>query len=380
MKNILYILLFLVYSCDDLGEQSGPLDYNGLISEGWSNFMQGNYDRSGEFFLNILDIDPSLIFYYSDAYLGLGWSAIYNAKNISGADSTSFSDRFELRQSAKQWFYEAIDEIDSYTGEEPLPDNLISDLYAGLSYTYSSLVLYNELDPYMLNEDTDNLVNSALEYSELVLLSDQNYSFLYDPENINANSLHLLRAQLYLMIEDYEQAEQEITLIESPSIQINFELISEQNDNSFDMFLYAGFEGQDKHLFEMTMLSDSTYTLTRSFTPSYPCLDLINDGLVLQDNEIVECLNSFYSNNLEYQFTIRVPNSINDILDDQSSCELEDLFWIEGVGCVDSWMYIAEEINDGDCLNNGYRNLFINEDDTLTTINACFGSCSDCQN
>ena len=128
MKNILYILLFVVYSCDELGEQSGPLDYNGLISEGWSNFMQGNYDRSGEFFLNILDIDPSLIFYYSDAYLGLGWSAIYNAKNISGADSTSFSDRFELRQSAKQWFYEAIDEIDSYTGEEPLPDNLISDL------------------------------------------------------------------------------------------------------------------------------------------------------------------------------------------------------------------------------------------------------------
>ena len=145
MKLILYILLFLIYSCDDLSEQSGPLDYNGLISEGWSSFMQGDYDKSEEFFLNILEIDPSLVFYYSDAYLGLGWSAMYKAKNISGIDSTSFVNRFELRESAKEWFYEAIDEIDSYTGEEPLPNNLISDLYTGLSYTYSSLVLYNEL-------------------------------------------------------------------------------------------------------------------------------------------------------------------------------------------------------------------------------------------
>jgi len=117
MKLILYILLFLIYSCDDLSEQSGPLDYNGLISEGWSSFMQGDYDKSEEFFLNILEIDPSLVFYYSDAYLGLGWSAMYKAKNISGIDSTSFVNRFELRESAKEWFYEAIDEIDSYTGE-----------------------------------------------------------------------------------------------------------------------------------------------------------------------------------------------------------------------------------------------------------------------
>ena len=51
---------------------------------------------------------------------------------------------------------------------------------------------------------------------------------------------------------------------------------------------------------------------------------------------------------------------------------------MDGVGCVDSWIYIAEEIDDGDCLNNGYRNLLIDESDSLTTINACFGLCGDC--
>ena len=378
MKLVLYILLFLIYSCDDLSEQSGPLDYNGLISEGWSSFMQGDYDKSEEFFLNILEIDPSLVFYYSDAYLGLGWSAMYNAKNISGTDSISFINRFELRESAKEWFYEAIDEIDSYTGEEPLPSNLVSDLYAGLSYTYSSLVLYNELDPYLINEDTDDLVSSALEYSDFVLSADENYSFLYDPETINSNSIHLLRAQLFLEIESYEQAQQEIALIESPSTQIDFKLISNQDEDLYNIFLYAGFQGQDKHFFQMAE-TDSTYELTRSFTPSLPCIDLIHDGLDIQENEIVECLNAFQSNILEYKFSIRVPSSINDIIEDQVSCEQESLDWIDEVGCIDSWIYLEEEIDSGDCLNNGYRNLLINELDTLVTINACFESCEGCQ-
>ena len=62
MKLSFYILLMLFYSCSDLREESGPLDYNGLITEGWSNFMQGNYIKAQEFFLNVLEIDPSFNF------------------------------------------------------------------------------------------------------------------------------------------------------------------------------------------------------------------------------------------------------------------------------------------------------------------------------
>ena len=85
-------MLFL--SCDDLREESGPLDYNGLITEGWSSFMQGNYIESQEFFLNVLEIDPSLISYKSEAYLGLGFSTLFEAKDIVGIDSLSFLNRF----------------------------------------------------------------------------------------------------------------------------------------------------------------------------------------------------------------------------------------------------------------------------------------------
>ena len=79
MRLYIYILLLLFFSCDELGEESGPLDYNGLITEGWNNFMLGDYVKSQEFFLDVLDIDPSLISYYSEAYLGLGFSTLFEA-------------------------------------------------------------------------------------------------------------------------------------------------------------------------------------------------------------------------------------------------------------------------------------------------------------
>ena len=110
MRLYIYILLLLFFSCDELGEESGPLDYNGLITEGWNNFMLGDYVKSQEFFLDVLDIDPSLVSYYSEAYLGLGFSTLFEAKNITGIDSLSFSNRFNLRSQAKDWFFEVIDE------------------------------------------------------------------------------------------------------------------------------------------------------------------------------------------------------------------------------------------------------------------------------
>ena len=115
-------------------------------------------------------------------------------------DSLSFLNRFTLRNQAKDWFFEVIDEVDSYTGEEPIPDNLILDLNAGLAYTYSSLALYNEFDPYMLTGSTEEFVANALNYSGLVISEDSNYIFTFSPENINSNNLRVLRAQLFLQI------------------------------------------------------------------------------------------------------------------------------------------------------------------------------------
>ena len=377
MKLSFYILLMLFYSCSDLREESGPLDYNGLITEGWSNFMQGNYIKAQEFFLNVLEIDPSLISYKSEAYLGLGFSTLFEAKDIVGVDSLSFLNRFTLRSQAKDWFFEVIDEVDSYTGEEPIPDNLILDLNAGLAYTYSSLALYNEFDPYMLTGSTEEFVANALNYSGLVISEDSNYLFTFSPENINSNNLHLLRAQLFLQIENYDQALQEILMMDLQNTTVNFKVDNNDIQSSYKIFLYGGFERQDKHFFEMSSVGDSIFVLDKSLTPSFPCTDLINESFTLTNNEIVECANSLNSNKYEYIFSIQVPNSINDNLVDQFTCEESNLDWIEGVGCVDSWMYLEEQLEGQDCIDNGYRNLLIENTDTII-VNTCFGTCEEC--
>ena len=377
MRLYIYILLLFFYSCDELGEESGPLDYNGLITEGWNNFMLGDYAKSQEFFLDVLDIDPSLISYYSEAYLGLGFSTLFEAKNIIGIDSVSFSNRFNLRSQAKDWFFEVIDEVDSYVGQEPFRENLILDLNAGLAYTYSSLALYNEFDPYILIGTTEEFVNNALNYSELVISNDPNYLFTYSTEDINSSTLHLLRAQLFLEKEDYNQALQEILMIDSQNINVTFKVNSNDIQNSYKIFLNGGFQGQDKHLFEMSSISNGVFEVDRTLTPSFPCTDLVNETFIITNNEIVECINSITSNVYEYSFSIQIPNSINTNLVDQSSCETSSLEWVEGVGCVDSWMYIEEQLEEQDCIDNGYRNLLIENSDEII-VNACFGTCQEC--
>ena len=378
MKLYIYILFLLFYSCSDLTEESGPLDYNGLITEGWNNFMQGEYAKSQEFFNDVLTTDASIInYYHSEAYLGLGFSTLFEAKDILGTDSLSFANRFDLRSQAKDWFFEVIDVVDSYAEEKPLPDNLILDLNAGLAYTYSSLVLYNEFDPYMLTGSTEEFVANALNYSELVISDDSNYLFTYSPENINSNSLHLLRAQLFLQIEDYNQALQEILMIDSQSTNVNFKVNNNDIQNSYKIFLNGGFQGQDKHLFEMSSNGNGEFEIDKSLTPLFPCTDLVNETFSLTNNEIVECINSLNSIVYEYSFSMQVPNSINNNLVDETSCETSNFEWIEGVGCVDSWMYIEEQLEEEDCINNGFRNLLIENSDTLI-VNSCFGTCLDC--
>ena len=377
MKLYFYIFLMLFYSCDELIEESGPLDYDGLITEGWNNFMQGDYVKSQEFFLNVFEIDPSLISYKSEAYLGLGFSTLFEARDIVGTDSLSRENRFNLRSQAEDWFFEIIDEVDSYVGEEPLPDNLILDLNAGLAYIYSFYALYNEFDPYINPWSTETMVANALNYSELVISEDSNYVFTFSPENINSNNLHLLRAQLFLQIENYNQALQEILLIDSQNTNVNFKLDNNNIQSSYKMFLNGGFEGQDKHLFEMSSIGNGIFELDRFLTPLFPCTDLINESFTLTNNEIVECINSLNSNKYEYIFSMQVPNSINDNLVDQLSCETSNLEWIEEVGCVDSWMYIEEQLDGQDCIVSGYRNLLIENPDTII-VNACFSTCQEC--
>ena len=380
MRYYLYILLFFIYSCElpDIGEHSGPLDYEDSITEGWSNFMDKDYEMAEELFLEALNSIPT---YDSQALIGLGWTWIYHAKELTGADTQIlFEERLQLRELAKERLLIAYDEMINYPSEAEIPYNFDPklDLYAGLSYVNSSMVLYNEY----YGENSDELVNSALAFSDSVLSNNHNYFFSYDSTNINSNSIHLLRAQLFLELDNYSEAENEISQIDMISSQIIFNLKRTEDNSPYDLFLNVGFKGQDKHLFEMASTSDSTFELTRSFTPLFPCVDLIVDSLEidLSNNEIVECLSSFPTDILEYQYSIRSPNSINQDIADNDECEFQNLDWIEGLGCVDGYIFLMEDLDDPECITNGFRTLSVNEFNSLMTVNSCYNSCGNCDN
>jgi len=374
MIRYLYILGFFLFSCDQLLEQSGPLSYETLITEGWGYFLDGNYDMSEELFGEVLDIDPSLVPYYSEAFLGLGWSNLYNAKSLSGSSVDDFYQRLALRDSAHVLLMLAYNEISEFNGSENDKVLLLSlepDLYAGLSYAISSLILYEDY----YGDETDELVNNALNYSDSLLVLAPDYYFVYDSSNINTNSIHLLRAQLYLEIDEYALAEEEISEIDLISSDIQFNVEHEYDNSNYDLFLYVGFKDQEKHLFQMESTSDTISQLSRSFTSLLPCVDLIVDNIDLTNNEIVECLNSFPTNLLEYKYSIRIPNSIDESITNNADCYYYGYDWIENIGCVNGYIFLMEEFEDSSCLSNNFRTISVNQSDSLTTINSCYNSC-----
>ena len=142
MRYYLYILLFFIYSCElpDSGEHSGPLDYEDSITEGWSNFMDKDYEMAEELFLEALNSIPT---YDSQALLGLGWTWIYHAKELTGADAQIlFEERLQLRELAKERLLTAYDQMINYPSEAEIPYNF--DLIEQISqYEKSSIIVDN---------------------------------------------------------------------------------------------------------------------------------------------------------------------------------------------------------------------------------------------
>ena len=537
MRYYLYILFIFIFSCEEIQENSEALPYGFLISEGWINFENGDLDSAEELFLDVLDFEEEMLPYYSAAYLGLGWIKLYQAKTLSGDPSDNFNYSHDLRIEARDYFNLILDECDDEDqigecSELSIPNEIIFDAYAGLAYSNSLMAMYEDfyygdeeyscslnnqrfstliecesscvqyLCDIELNEQNyDNLndceyecsggtcnladlcsnislsfTESALEYSDILLNNNPDYYFVYDSDIINANSIHLLRAQLYIDINDYDQAQEEISLVNFPSSSITFTLEDfEGNPNSsYDRYIYIGFEGYNNSKHYMPMETDLYYDCyfscenftnemscidgcewventeeeevssicqgeyneeilipvsedcgvdclegeceflyfkshtTNTFTPMLPCLDLIIDEVDLDDQEVVQCLESFPTNTLEYRFAIRFPSSIfygyeceTGLLDlyptldicnsncsdgecvlvdiDEVNCdsapEYIDAEYIDGIGCIDGYMYLMEEFED-DCLEDEYRLIEIQESESSISLSSSFGLCS----
>ncbi len=536
IQKLIYILTFFAYSCEEIQETTEELPYDFLISEGWQSFEDGDFDLSEDLFLDILDFDEGMIPYYSAAYLGLGWTKLYQAKQLSSEPVNNSDTMEDFRVSANSYFNLILNEcsIQDESGlcsNLDIPEYLILHTYAGLSYSNSLLAMYEDINDRFscsstnqIHEDIEEceencvfygcslneelysdsadcesgcveseeegttvhgsctpepasclnasipLTNIALNYSEFIN-DNPNYYFTYDPDNINANSIHILRAQLYIDIGDYEAAENEIFQVDFVTTDITFTLSDSYEDpyNSYNRYLYVGFEGENNSKHYIPMDTDFPYydcyyscdsitdqencldgcqwldatgcqeeisdmyidynscestciggecqasyssSVMVAFTPLLPCLYTYEPDIEIDftDEEIVQCLESFPTNTLEYKFAIKFPVSIvegyectegtstNDdistfyiteqgcidncsngecqIVDfDYANCASQtDLEFIDGIGCIDSYMYSMEEI-ESDVCSNGFRLIDIIQPGLPLSSSSFFDHC-----
>jgi len=302
---------------------------------------------------------------YTEAYIGLGWCKLYSANTLLSPDYES--ERYILRKESFDNFNLAYQELQDNIDLDKIHKAI---LFAGLSYSSSTLMLHEN---YLVSDGAiiDGYAESAIEYSDSLINIDSDYYFMYDSTNINSNNIHLLRAQMFLELENYVSAQDEISEVNFSSTHITFNLDSlyQGPESSYDMYLYVGFKGQDKHLFPM-----NEYSITRSFTPLLPCLDLIIDNIDLENDDIVECLNYMPSNILEYKFAVRIPSIINN--DSYNNCQFD---WYDNQ-CVEEWIISLENLSENEeCSNDGYRILNVLGDEGMSFLSpVCYGSCQLC--
>ena len=63
---------------------------------------------------------------------------------------------------------------------------------------------------------------------------------------------------------------------------------------------------------------------------------------------------------------------------DIGNCQAQysDYEFIDGIGCIDGYMYFTEEFEDNSCLENGYRFMEIQDSGASVSSSSSFGLCT----
>ena len=222
MKNLFLILVIILFSCEELEEQTTPLSGIFYVFEGWNEFMNKDYERAKELFSATLLADQnSETNYYDYAYAGLGWTAIYKANINPGVENRTL--RENLRSEAINHFNSAElgiqIRLDS-SNMNQLDSLLYANIIAGKIFNTSYLSIDKAMEFY--SDGSDDLVwLDALNYSQLVISESDillevfsDYNFEYD-ESINVEDIRIVRAQSFIRLGDFASAVNEIEFINS---------------------------------------------------------------------------------------------------------------------------------------------------------------------
>ena len=167
---VLISVTLLTFGCGKDKKPPGPTPptTEELTKAGWAKFEDGDYDDAIGNLNSAIETDPN----YSEAYCGLGWCYA-----VLSNDSLS-ADNFE--------------KCLSFTN----PDSITLDAKAGLAFAYQAQKL-------------DTL---AIDKAKEVLTADPSWKFSHDT-TCSASDLHLLLAECYFAISDFESSLAEVQIL-----------------------------------------------------------------------------------------------------------------------------------------------------------------------
>ena len=219
MINRLCIILFFIFlGCNQLIEKTSPLDGIYYILDGWEKFEVEDYNRAHDLFSTVLLNNSTQ--YYTEAYVGLGWNAIYKANTTQGVNSVS--DREYQRDISNQYFTLALE-----YNNNSCPSGIIGDcsvlcenLLSGRTFNSSYRALEASRQFYDYGLDSTNW-DDMIDYSnEVISISDTlfnlcNNKYIFDhDEYVTFDQIRILRAQTFVRLAQFDKAEDELEFID----------------------------------------------------------------------------------------------------------------------------------------------------------------------
>ena len=98
-----------ICGCSEFMEENAPLEGIYYIEDAWDAFEGGDYDEAQQLFSATFvgGHNP----YYPHAFVGLGWTCLYNANTLIGP--SNYEDRYEQRNLAYDYFMSANEEFEN---------------------------------------------------------------------------------------------------------------------------------------------------------------------------------------------------------------------------------------------------------------------------
>ena len=204
MKQLTYLSILILWSCNSLGEQTTPLDGNFYIKEGWLAFSLNKYEKANKYFNTAREANEERSIYHFLSSIGNGWTHMYNAK--TKLDSIAVAENQIVRSSA---YFDIALSILPDLDDSLFEANDLLNLYSGLTLqrAYSAKQkaaneIFWETTNSDLSDEIDSLYRQSIAYS---LYIEDTFVFQYDA-SLDYEDIILVRIGNYLLIGEIDSA------------------------------------------------------------------------------------------------------------------------------------------------------------------------------